>query len=140
MGRTVTTAKRPMSKCTTSVAPPQVPVALGADVEALARLLAGLASYRRESGISRAEVARKMRTTRAVVARLEAHRGPAEALQVRTVLRYARAIGVPIGWLAALPTGEELYRPVEDSVCEPAAQSGVALLQQRQASSTGHIG
>ena len=102
------------------------------DADVLRRLLAGLAACRRRRGLSRAEVARRMQTTRAVVARLE-DGDPGEALQVRTVLRYARAVEASLGWLAALPSGMELFRPVEDGVGDALTQPGVLIAQQRQA-------
>jgi transcriptional regulator with XRE-family HTH domain len=96
-----------------------------ADTAAVRRLLEALAGHRRRKGLTRAEVARRMRTTRAHVARLEQQAAAGGGLQLATVQRYARAVGSPLGLLALGPAGVQVFGPDEHGVTHPGPEVGV---------------
>jgi transcriptional regulator with XRE-family HTH domain len=96
-----------------------------ADTAAVRRLLDTLAAHRRRKGLTRAEVARRMRTTRAHVARLEQQAAAGGGLQLATVQRYARAVGTPLGLLTLGPAGLMVFGADEHSVTQPGTEVGV---------------
>lgn len=74
------------------------------DREAVLEILAALATHRREVGLSRGEVARRMGTTRMQVARLESGIFRPR-LEMRTLQRYARAVEAPLQFVVTLTIG-----------------------------------
>lgn len=110
------------------------------DEAAVRCLLDTLAALRRRRGLSKAEVARRMHTTRAVVARLEEQSGAGGGLQMSTVLRYARAVDSPLGLLAVLPTGVKVFGAVEDGVAEAGPEGGVTRAEHLDAVPAGDCG
>ena len=104
-------------------------LAVDTDEAAVRCLLRTLAASRRQRGLTKAEVARRMGTTRAVVARLEEQAGAGGGLQMSTVQRYARAVDSPLGLLTVLPTGVAVFGALEDGVCHACPEDGVAAHQ-----------
>lgn len=66
-------------------------------------MVQALRAERERQGLTRTDVARRMSTTRAVVARLENRRG--RETRLGTLQRYARALGMPLGFQLRGPDG-----------------------------------